>query len=215
MGRSQGCGQVSRPTPPLREDLPSARIARPKRAWACPALSSVQPDGRDARVRPDNPRAPSTSPRSCSQAWPSPSPASRINLIDLVRLRQACPRSCDKSRGRPSRVTAETRTRSRWRCACASRMARASGSSRSALFHTSMMRSARASPIPSSVEDTRHIGRLRLCFGMADIAHMQDQVGPDHLFQRGAESGDERCRKIGNEADRVGQDGLAPMWQGR
>ena len=30
-----------------------------------------------------------------------------------------------------------------------------------------------------------------------------------HLFQRGAEGGDQRGRQVGDEADRVGQDGLA------
>ena len=41
---------------------------------------------------------------------------------------------------------------------------------------------------------------------MGDVAHMQHQIGLDHLLQRGAEGGDEHGRQIGDEAHRVGQD---------
>ena len=35
---------------------------------------------------------------------------------------------------------------------------------------------------------------------------MQDDIGLDHLFQRGAEGRDQHGRQVGDEADRVGQD---------
>ena len=37
---------------------------------------------------------------------------------------------------------------------------------------------------------------------------MQDQIGFEHLFQRGAEGGDQHGRQVGDEAHRVGQHGL-------
>src|SRR4029079_3883960 len=40
---------------------------------------------------------------------------------------------------------------------------------------------------------------------------MQDHIGLDDLLQRGAESGDELCREIGNETDRIGEHDLAAM----
>ena len=42
---------------------------------------------------------------------------------------------------------------------------------------------------------------------------MDDDVGCAHLLERGAKGGDERCRQIGDEADRVGQDRRAAMGQ--
>ena len=48
---------------------------------------------------------------------------------------------------------------------------------------------------------------------MRDVAHVQDEVGLDHLLQRGAEGGDQRRRQIGDEADRVGQDDAPPARQ--
>ena len=42
---------------------------------------------------------------------------------------------------------------------------------------------------------------------------MQDEVGLDHLLERGAEGGDQVGRQVGDEADRVGEDDLAPRRQ--
>ena len=41
---------------------------------------------------------------------------------------------------------------------------------------------------------------------MRDVAHVQDEIGLDHLLERGAEGGDEERRQIGDEAHRVGED---------
>ena len=53
---------------------------------------------------------------------------------------------------------------------------------------------------------SRHVGGLGLGVAMRDVAHMQDDVGLDHLLQRRAESRDQHGRQVGDEADRVGQD---------
>ena len=47
---------------------------------------------------------------------------------------------------------------------------------------------------------------LRVGLVMREISHVQDQVGLQHLFERGAERGDELCGKVGDKADRVGED---------
>src|SRR3546814_17630294 len=44
---------------------------------------------------------------------------------------------------------------------------------------------------------------------MRHVAHMQDQVGGDHLFQGGTEGGDQMGRQLGNESHRVAEDDLA------
>ena len=46
------------------------------------------------------------------------------------------------------------------------------------------------------------------------MSDVQDQIGLDHLFQRGAEGGDQRRRQVGDEADGVGDHHLASMRQG-
>ena len=51
-----------------------------------------------------------------------------------------------------------------------------------------------------------HVVQLRLGVLMRDVAHVQDHVGLDHLFQRGAEGRDQHGRQIGDKADRVGED---------
>ena len=48
--------------------------------------------------------------------------------------------------------------------------------------------------------------RLRLGLLVGHVAHVQDHVGLDHLFERRAERRDQHGRQIGDEADRVGQD---------
>ena len=44
-------------------------------------------------------------------------------------------------------------------------------------------------------QDRHDLGGLVLGLGVADVAHVQDQVGVQHLFQRGAEGGDQLGRK--------------------
>lgn len=43
---------------------------------------------------------------------------------------------------------------------------------------------------------------------------MEDQVGLEHLFKRGAEGGDKLGRQVGDEAHGVGQDDLLARRQG-
>ena len=88
--------------------------------------------------------------------------------------------------------------------------ARAGRVQRSALFHTSSMRASAAVGIDAEVGQHRlHVAALRLGLGVADVAHVQDEVGLDHLLQRGAEGRDQRGRQVGDEADGVGQDRCA------
>ena len=62
-------------------------------------------------------------------------------------------------------------------------------------------------------EDVAHIGGLLLGFGMRNIAHMQDQIGLEHLFERRAESRDQLMRQVRDEPHRVRHDHLAPRRQ--
>ena len=55
-------------------------------------------------------------------------------------------------------------------------------------------------------EHLHHVLRLLLRLRRGDVADVQDEVGLQHLFERGAEGGDEHRRQIGDEADRVGED---------
>ncbi len=48
---------------------------------------------------------------------------------------------------------------------------------------------------------------------MGNVAHMQDQIRPQHLFQGGAESRDQLGRQIRDEPHRVGQDHIRPVRQ--
>ena len=48
---------------------------------------------------------------------------------------------------------------------------------------------------------------------MMRVADMDDDVGFGDLFEGRAEGGDEMGRQVGDEADRVGQDRLAPRRQ--
>ena len=59
------------------------------------------------------------------------------------------------------------------------------------------------------------VALLGLGILMRDVADMQDDVRLQHLFQRGAERGDELRRQVGDEADRVRQHRLAAMRQGQ
>ncbi len=58
-----------------------------------------------------------------------------------------------------------------------------------------------------------HVVALRLAVGVMRIAHMHDDVGFGDLFEGRAKRRDEMGRQIGDEADRIGQDRLAPGWQ--
>ena len=65
------------------------------------------------------------------------------------------------------------------------------------------------------VQDRLDIVLLRVAVGVADVAHVQDQVGREHLFQRGAEGRDQRGRQVGDEAHRVGEDDMGARRQGQ
>ena len=56
---------------------------------------------------------------------------------------------------------------------------------------------------------------LALGFGVlvGNVAHVQDHVGLDHLFQRGAEGGDQHRRQVRDEAHGVGQHDLFAVGQ--
>ena len=59
----------------------------------------------------------------------------------------------------------------------------------------------------------QHLTFLRRAVGIGDVAHVQDDVGLGHFFQRGAKRGDELGRQIGDEADGVGKDRLVDTRQ--
>ena len=85
---------------------------------------------------------------------------------------------------------------------------------RSILFHTSSTRwPAAASSMPRSCSTASTSARWAVVSAMGDVAHVQDQVGADHLLQRGTEGGDQHGRQIGDEADGVGQDDAAAARQ--
>ena len=54
---------------------------------------------------------------------------------------------------------------------------------------------------------------LRLRLLMRDVADVQDQVGLDDFFKRGAKRGDQHRRQVRDEADGVGQNNLAGAGQ--
>ncbi len=82
--------------------------------------------------------------------------------------------------------------------------------SRSALFHTSSMALGRG--IDAEIGQHRlDVAPLRFRLGMADVAHVQDEIGLHHLLQRGAEGRHQQCRQVGDEADGVGQDRARPL----
>ena len=74
---------------------------------------------------------------------------------------------------------------------------------------------APSSSMPSSARIARTSSRLGLALGMGDVAHVQDQVGLEHLLERGAEGRDQLVRQVGDEADGVGQDRPPPVRQRR
>ncbi len=92
---------------------------------------------------------------------------------------------------------------------------RAASSSRSILFQTSISRSW---SLRVDVERAQHlldVVRLRGGVLVRHVAHMQDHVGLDHLFQRRAERRDQHGRQIRDEAHGVGQDHLRAVRQRR
>ena len=54
-------------------------------------------------------------------------------------------------------------------------------------------------------QDFFDVVQLRLGIFVRNVAHVQDDVGLDHLLERGAERRDQHGRQIGNKADRVGE----------
>ena len=136
--------------------------------------------------------------------------------------RRAAGRAGPRAASHPSPVAAEIGTASRLRCAWLASALRCSSVSRSILLSASMSPCSTVSPRPELVEHGVHIVALRLALGMMDVADMDDEIGLGHLFQRGAEGGDEMRRQVGDEADRVGQDrragpraAAAAAWSGR
>ena len=110
-----------------------------------------------------------------------------------------------RSASRPEPVAAETSTaparRASFRARC-----KAAASSRSALFQTSSSRSGSPSAsTPSSASTALTSARWLDARVVGDVANMHDQIGLQHLFQRGAEGGDQRGRQIGDEAHGVGE----------
>ena len=107
------------------------------------------------------------------------------------------PLSADTSTGRASAGCRSARLTSR---------ARASASSRSILFQTSISRADRSAVDAELAQHLLDVVRLRLGVLVRHVAHVQDDVGLDHLFQRGAERRHQHGRQIGDEADGIGQD---------
>ena len=62
-------------------------------------------------------------------------------------------------------------------------------------------------------QDLCDILRLLAAFRMRDIAHMQNQIGVQHLLQRRAERRDQFGRQIADEPHRVRQDHFRPVRQ--
>ena len=62
-------------------------------------------------------------------------------------------------------------------------------------------------------KDEVHVVALGFGFIMADVAHVKDDIGGEHLLQRGAERGDQRGGKFRDESDGVGQDNRAAARQ--
>ena len=99
--------------------------------------------------------------------------------------------------------------RGRRRCGSAG-CARCSTGRASILFSASIIGVPSPSSIaPSSRSTSSTSARWRSRVGMGDVADMHDQVGLDHLFQGGAEGGDQMGRQVGDEADRVGDHAVA------
>ena len=121
-------------------------------------------------------------------------------------------RSPPRSRGNQSRPLRRRRS------AIFLSRARSAASSRSILFHTSISAACRRSlrgSMPSWRSTFSTSCNCASASLMRNVAHMQDHVGLDHLFERGAESRDQHGRQVGNEADRVGQDACARHAAGR
>ena len=60
---------------------------------------------------------------------------------------------------------------------------------------TSISPSSTVSVEPEIAQHGEHVGALRLAVGVMGVADMDDEVGFDHLFERGAERGDEMGRQ--------------------
>ena len=63
---------------------------------------------------------------------------------------------------------------------------------------------------PELGEDLLDVLALRLALRMGGVAHMHDEIGVEHVFERRAERGDQRSRQIGNEADGIDEMRLSP-----
>ena len=75
------------------------------------------------------------------------------------------------------------------------------------MFQTSIIRAWAVVADAELGQDRVHVLGLDLGLGMGDVAHVEDQVGLEHLLERRAECGDELVRQVGDETHRVGEDG--------
>ena len=79
----------------------------------------------------------------------------------------------------------------------------------------SILFSSRISGLPPAADLFQHlVNAVELLLGvrMADVQHVQEQVGMHRFFQRRLEAGDEIVRQVANKSDRVGQQHLrAPL----
>ena len=89
----------------------------------------------------------------------------------------------------------------------------ASFSSRSILFQTSMIGVVYPPSTPSSPSTFSTSCGLRRVVRVGDVADVEDDVGVEHFFERGAEGGDQLGRQVGDEADGIRQHDLAAMRQ--
>ena len=62
-------------------------------------------------------------------------------------------------------------------------------------------------------EDFDDICSLRLGVAMRDIADMKDHFSRNNVFERCAEGGNQHCRQVGDETDRIIQDHLFAVGQ--
>ena len=154
----------------------------------------------------------STSAWRCSQLAPAPSAGSSRTIEASARGPTRCSIAA-QSASIPSPVSAETRP-------AAPRRRRRLVRKRVALLGVEQVdlvpdldQRASSGIDAELAQHSLDVVRLRLAVFVGDVAHVQDQVGLDHLLERGAEGGDQRGRQVGDEADRVGQDRLGAVRQ--
>ena len=196
----------------MTASMPDLRLVRPRR-WQS-ARTGRTVDGRQSdRVRYE--RSPSSSCRSMHLAVVVEPGDRRAVAHGASAIGRRClptrpPGAASISpaaASQPSPVSAEIAHRPRIARCLFGEHARAASGDRAGRS-CSAPRSCRAPPgrrgRARAARPRRRL--LRFGVGMGDVAHMQDQVGLQHLLERGAEGGDQVGRQVGDEADRVGQD---------